>query len=95
MNAKLYKKSAQPRKPINGQALVVWNHMSSTPELAKTILARVVESGQLKTTQDKYRVVLYYILVFKSKGLVEAVEPAENVAVEPSVDESQLSFAGM
>jgi hypothetical protein len=82
MTAKLYSRvpSVSPLKPLSGQAKVVWESLTDTPTLAKDVDA--VAGPRLRTRQDTYRVTLYYILVLKSRGLVQATEQAPATELE-------------
>jgi hypothetical protein len=76
-----------PKSELKGQAAVVFSELGSTPELATTINERV--APKLKTRQDPLRVTLYYLIIFKNRGIVAASEqPAEVVAEAPIADES-------
>lgn len=87
MTAKKYAKvqGQKPAKPLGPQAMLVWQSLSATPKLATEVNA---ECGPKFTTrQDTLRVTLYYILVFKSQGLVSAHENVET--------ETENAFAGL
>ena len=70
--------------PVKGQAKVVYDalKLDTSPALAATICDRV-NVDDLRTRQDKLRVVLYYILVMKKQGLVESFEQTVETANEP------------
>lgn len=72
---------------MKGQARIVFDDMRDNPtaRLATDITKSC--GSKIQTRQDVFRVVLYYILVFKSKGLVKATEP-ENI-------ENENAFAGI
>jgi len=73
---------------LKGQAKIVFDDMigNTTPRLAVDIEKSC--GSQIVTRQDVFRVVLYYILVFKSKGIVRAHLPA--IEAEP-----ENAFAGL
>ena len=77
--ARLYVLNQIPAKAseLKGQAAVVFRHLEAQngePKLAADIAAQVEASGELKTRQDILRVVLYYIIVFKGRGWVNALD---------------------
>jgi hypothetical protein len=83
--AKLYSivPDAIPARTLTGQAAQVWTELANdtTPRLATAVDAKV---GPLfKTRQDTLRVTLYYILVFKKLGLVQATAQPKVVAPTP------------
>lgn len=90
MNARLYAKTGKaPKTALRGQAARVFAEMSATPELATVINERIVKSATpFVTRQDPYRVTLYYILVFKSAGLVAAHENIVAEVVDEAVSET-------
>jgi hypothetical protein len=64
-----------PVKELGGQALIVFRGLKSEPTALKTGHEWTETIGpELKTRQDPYRVVLYYILILKSKGLIRTNE---------------------
>jgi hypothetical protein len=67
---------AAPKTPLKGQSAVVFDVLSeqTEPMLASDLTEKVLETGRLKTRQDALRVVLYYLIVFKGRGLVAASE---------------------
>jgi hypothetical protein len=71
---------------LKGQAKVVMDGLMAEegPVLAKDLAEKLTFPG---SKQDPYRVTLYYIIVFKGKGLVRAVEPEVEVEVEPTTEE--------
>lgn len=76
------------KKPLSGQALLVFQGMNErvdgkdSAHAFKTPKEWTVKIGpKLVTRQDTYRVVLYYILIFKNRGLVAVREQ------EPVIDE--------
>lgn len=73
---------------LKGQAKIVFDEMR---ENQKPRLAVEIEKAcghKIQTRQDVFRVVLYYILVFKSKGIISTFEPdVEN--------ENENAFAGV
>lgn len=73
---------------LKGQAKIVFDDMAenATPRLAVDIEKSC--GSKIVTRQDVFRVVLYYILVFKGKGLVRAYEP--DVENEP-----ENAFSGL
>jgi hypothetical protein len=73
---------------LKGQAKVIFDDLKNNPapRLAKEVLKSC--EGKFETTQDPFRVVLYYILVFKSRGFISVFDPdVEN--------ESENAFAGV
>jgi hypothetical protein len=77
--ARLYVLNSAPAKAseLKGQARVVFdvlNSQNGEPKLASDIAVQVEQSGLLKTRQDVLRVTLYYIIVFKGRGWVNAVD---------------------
>lgn len=94
-----------PKKPLSGQALLVFNTMNTRDPETDELVFDTPKSWTSKvkglvTRQDEYRVVLYYILIFKNRGLVaardqeavEAVESGEADSVE-SVLETAADLA--
>lgn len=64
-----------PAKQVSGQALIVLNGLRAEPDTLKTGKQWTETiGGELRTRQDPYRVVLYYILILKSKGCVRTEE---------------------
>lgn len=61
--------------PKRGQALKVYQKLTQQerPVLAAEF-SKLFSAEELHTSQDVYRVVLYYILVFKKEGIVVAYE---------------------
>jgi hypothetical protein len=93
--ARRYELIAEPTKAVRGQAAVVLEalrEVKGTPKLATEINELVVKSGNLKTRQDTLRVTLYYIIVFKGRGLVRATEQ-ELVEAPESVAEGLEAIA--
>ena len=78
-----------PEKPLSGQALAIYDGMKKASEDAGEYVALDGKAwteklkDSFKTRQDAYRVVLYYLLIFKKRGLVEVRE------VEPPVAETE------
>jgi len=74
---------------LKGQAKIVMDELlrDSTPRLATEVDA--VTGKLFKTRQDTLRVTLYYIIVFKGKGLVTAFEPVspEDTSEETASEE--------
>lgn len=64
-----------PAKPVSGQALIVLNGLRNDPDSLRGghDWADII-GPNLATRQDPYRVVLYYILILKSKGCVRTNE---------------------
>lgn len=64
-----------PAKEIGGQGGIVLRGMRNEPEVMRTghQWAEII-GPELKTRQDPYRVVLYYILILKGKGCVRTNE---------------------
>jgi len=64
-----------PAKEVSGQALIVLNGLRAAPDALRTGKEWTETiGGELKTKQDPYRVVLYYILILKSKGCIRTAE---------------------
>ena len=64
-----------PEKPLSGQALIVFNGMRANASAMKTGHEWTELIGnQLATRQDPYRVVLYYILILKGRGVIKTNE---------------------
>lgn len=91
--ARLYVYNGRELKgEVKGQAAVVLDvlkRQNGEPKLASDIAEQVSKEGTLKTRQDVLRVVLYYIIIFKGKGVVNAVDqdiveaPSEAPAEQP------------
>ncbi len=66
---------------LKGQAKIVFDAMRDNP---KPRLAVEIDKDctAIVTRQDRFRVTLYYILVFKSKGIVKAYLPDVENEVE-------------
>ena len=77
---------------MKGQARIVFDDLREhpAPRLAKEIEKSC--GHKIVTRQDVFRVVLYYILVFKSKGIISTFEP--NVENENET-EIENAFAGI
>jgi hypothetical protein len=93
--ARLYAfNGTEPKNAVRGQAAVVLAELKrdTTPRLATDIAETVASSGELKTRQDILRVVLYYIIIFKNRGMVSATEQAPaNVEVLEHDDELETA----
>lgn len=64
-----------PAKELSGQALIVLNALRAEPEQLRTGHEwTAIIASDLKTKQDPYRVVLYYLMVLKSKGCIRTNE---------------------
>lgn len=64
-----------PVKEMGGQAAIVFRGLRADPESMRTGHEWAERIGaDLATRQDPYRVVLYYILIFKGKGLIRTNE---------------------
>ncbi len=64
-----------PEKQVSGQCLIVLNGIRAEPDVLRTGKQWTeVIGGNLATRQDPYRVVLYYLLILKSKGCVRTAE---------------------
>lgn len=64
-----------PAKEVSGQAAIVLRGLRDEPEMLRGGHAWAEIIGpNLKTRQDPYRVVLYYILILKSKGCIRTNE---------------------
>lgn len=80
---------------LKGQAKTIFNFLltEKNPELAQDLTNRCPD---FETRQSKYRVVLYYILIFKSKGLISTFEDIEveiEEKIEPSIFPSDEEIA--
>lgn len=64
-----------PAKEVGGQSAIVLRGMRNDPTALRTghEWAEII-GPDLKTRQDPYRVVLYYILILKNKGCVRTNE---------------------
>lgn len=64
-----------PVKELGGQAAIVFRGLQARPEELMTghDWADII-GPSLRTRQDAYRVVLYYIIIFKGKGLIRTNE---------------------
>lgn len=64
-----------PAKEQSGQAAIVLRGLRNEPDVLRTghQWAEII-GPELKTRQDPYRVVLYYILILKGKGCVRTNE---------------------
>lgn len=64
-----------PDKVLGGQAKIVFDVLKGSPDEMWTGKEWTeIVGGELRTTQDPYRVVLYYILILKGKGCIRTVE---------------------
>jgi len=73
---------------LKGQAKIVFDDMRDNPKPRLAVEIEKSCGSKIETRQDVFRVVLYYILVFKSKGIVRAYLPeVEN--------EDDNAFAGL
>ena len=61
---------------LKGQAKIVYDDLRSVPEPRLAVDVEKSCGHRIVTRQDPFRVVLYYILVFKSKGIITVTEPA-------------------
>lgn len=95
MRARLYNlvEGKKPRREPSGQALRVLQELraDTEPRTAQAIDEAIAKSDSPhKTRQDSLRVTLYYILVFKKQGLVQATEqPVE--ADEAETDATEVA----
>jgi hypothetical protein len=100
--ARLYAfNGTEPKAEVRGQAKVILDVLraNTEPRLAADINADVEATGLLKTRQDTLRVTLYYILVFKKRGMVAASEPAlepvaEEIGDDAPPDDFEDDFEG-
>ncbi len=72
-----------PKKAFTGQAEVIFKEMTENKDLSLTgteWTARL--NGKFATRQDPYRVVLYYLIIFRKNGLVNAVEQVAPIETE-------------
>ena len=71
---------------LKGQAKIVFEEMKNdaTPRLATAINEKTEKL--LKTRQDTLRVTLYYIIVFKGKGIVSSFDSMPNPETGEVVD---------
>jgi len=77
-----------PKAEVKGQAAVILDVMQRQNgefKLASDIAEQVEREGNLKTRQDILRVTLYYIIVFKNKGLIAT---SEQEVAAPAVEET-------
>ncbi len=64
-----------PAKEVGGQCKIVLDGLRAEPEVLRGGHAWAEIIGKnLRTKQDPYRVVLYYILILKSKGVIRTNE---------------------
>lgn len=64
-----------PEKPVSGQCQIVLTGLRANAGELKTGHAWAeLLGGELRTKQDPYRVVLYYIIILKSKGCIRTNE---------------------
>lgn len=64
-----------PDKELGGQGKIVFDVLRHAPDEMWTAKEWTdIVGSELRTTQDPYRVVLYYILILKNKGCVRTVE---------------------
>lgn len=90
--ARTYGRNSEfPEKPLSGQAKLVFDTMASGEFLDPHAWAKLVEPG-LKTRQTAYRVTLYYILIFKKRGLVDVME--QEKMPEPTGEERVVTPDG-
>lgn len=62
-------------KDASGQCKIVYDALRAEPDAVRTGHEwDAVIGASLKTKQDTYRVVLYYILILKGKGVVRTAE---------------------
>jgi hypothetical protein len=83
----------EPKGEFKGQAAVVLDvlkRQNGEMKLASDIAAQVAEEGKLKTRQDILRVVLYYIIVFKGKGMI-ATQDQEVLVAPPAAEEQPVA----
>jgi hypothetical protein len=83
----------QAEKPLSGQAKAIFDGMTETskdgkPEFLDGKAWTELLKDRFKTRQDAYRVVLYYLLIFKKRGLVAVQETA------PTAEEASHELAG-
>lgn len=72
-----------PGRELSGQALIVFNGMKTLPDTMATGKEWTEVIGpELKTRQDPYRVVLYYILILKNLGVVKTEESDINAVTK-------------
>lgn len=76
---------------MRGQAKIVFDEMRDNPQPRLAVEIEKACKHLIVTRQDTFRVVLYYILVFKSKGLVKGFEPF----VDDDENETENAFAGL
>lgn len=63
---------------LKGQAKIVFDELMANREPRLAVEVEKACGSKLVTKQDTLRVVLYYIIVFKSKGLITALEPSDD-----------------
>ncbi len=90
--ARLYAfNGTEPKSPVKGQAAVVLDvlrRQNGEPKLATDLAAQVEREGNLKTRQDILRVTLYYVLVFKSRGMIATCEQEVPESVVATANEA-------
>lgn len=83
----------EPKKELRGQAALVLDVLKAQngePKLITELTAAVNETGKLKTRQDPERVTGYYVVVFKSRGMVDAIEQEIDAEVEAETEAVEL-----
>lgn len=82
-------KTKEYLKNLRGQAKVVFDELArdTTPRLAVDINEKIHDKYFPVPRQEPFRITLYYIVVFRGKGIVKAKEVEE---VEP-----ENAFAGI
>lgn len=63
---------------LKGQAKIVYDELKANKEPRLAVDIEKACAAKIVTRQDTLRVVLYYIIVFKGKGLVKATEPVDD-----------------
>ena len=74
----------EPKNPVKGQAAVILDvlrRQNGEMKLASALAEQVEREGNLKTRQDILRVTLYYIIVFKNRGMIAVTD--QDIPVEP------------
>jgi hypothetical protein len=80
----------EPKKELRGQAAIVLDVLKAQngePRLISDLTKDVLATDRLKTRQDPERVTGYYVIVFKTKGLVSAVEQEIDETVDETADD--------
>ena len=96
MTARMYVASNVTPAGLKGQAAEVWSGLQECKEQGPMFAADInkIVGPRLKTKQDTLRVTLYYIVIFKGKGWVTAVDPVITpVAESNELDETMAAIS--